>query len=132
HARQGAVNRPGGARFARHVRGAPQSADRRKHREGSMIRRLKMTAFAATFASFAIMAGAYDLGFERWPPATALADGQSVRLDPAGVQACFKARLLSFLADIPSAKTWQGCRQRLIAYGALDAFNLRSMVVGAG
>jgi hypothetical protein len=33
-----------------------------------MIRRLKVIAFAAALAGFAVMAGTYELGFNRWPP----------------------------------------------------------------
>ena len=96
-----------------------------------MSRRLKIIAFAATLAGFAVMAGAYDLGFDRWPPRTTLADGRSVPLCAAGVQACFKARALALLGDATADDNWQACRQRLAAYGALDAFELRSMAVAS-
>lgn len=94
-----------------------------------MSRRLKIIAFAATLAGFAAMVGAYDLGFERWPPRTTLADGRSVPLYAAGVQACFKARALALLDDATADDNWQACRQRLMAYGALDAFKLRCVAV---
>jgi len=94
-----------------------------------MSRRLKIIAFAVTLAGFAVMAGAYDVGFDRWPPRTMLADGRSVPLYAAGVQACFNARALALLDDATADDNWQACRQRLMAYGALDAFELRCIAV---
>jgi Type IV secretion-system coupling protein DNA-binding domain len=97
-----------------------------------MSRRLKIIAFATTLVGFAVMAGAYDLGFERWPPQATLTDGQSTALYAPDVQACFKARALALLGDAASNHYWQACRQRLIAYRALEAFEVRSVAVAGG
>ena len=98
-----------------------------------MNRRLKVAALAAALAGFAAMAGTYDLGFERWPPQAVLADGASVALRPSEVQACFKTRVLRLFGDLGSEAYWQTCRQQLTAYGALGAFDTRSMIVaGSG
>ena len=94
-----------------------------------MTRRLKIVAFAATTAGFAAAAGAYHLGFDLLPPQTTLADGRSVPLDAAGVQACFKARALALVGDRNAEDHWQACRRRLTEYGALNAFELRSIAV---
>jgi hypothetical protein len=84
-------------------------------------------------AGFATMAGAYHLGFDRWPPQAALADGTSVTFRAADVQRCFKARALALLGDHYADDDWQACRQRFIAYRAMGAFELRGMAVtGAG
>jgi hypothetical protein len=91
-----------------------------------MTRRLKIVAFAATIAGFTAMAGTYHVGFDLLPPQTMLADGRSVPLDAAGVQACFKARALALVSDRNAESYWHACRRRLMAYGALDAFELRS------
>jgi hypothetical protein len=42
-----------------------------------MMRHLKITALALTLAGFAAMTGAYQLGFELWPPRAMLANGTS-------------------------------------------------------
>jgi hypothetical protein len=97
-----------------------------------MSRRLKIIVFATALSGFAVMAAAYDLGFERWPPRTTLADGRSVPLNATDIQACFKARVLALLGDAASNNTWQACRQRLTAYRALNAFELRSTLVAGG
>jgi hypothetical protein len=97
-----------------------------------MIRHLKIIAFAATLAGFAVMAGAYDLGFDRWPPQAALADGQSVPLGATDVQACFKARARALLGDRAAGDYWDTCQHQLARYGALDAFDLRSLAVASG
>jgi Type IV secretion-system coupling protein DNA-binding domain len=94
-----------------------------------MNRRLKVVTLAATFAGFVAMAGAYDLGFERWPPQAVLADGASVSLRPADVQACFKTRVLGLFGNQGAEAYWQRCQRQLIAYGALGAFEGRSMIV---
>jgi Type IV secretion-system coupling protein DNA-binding domain len=98
-----------------------------------MNRRLKVATLAAMFAAFVAMAGAYNLGFEQWPPDALLADGASVPLRPGDVQACFKTRVLGLFGDRGAEAHWQRCRQQLIAYRALEAFDGRSMVVfGSG
>src|ERR1700686_3560342 len=98
-----------------------------------MNRRLKVATLAAMFAGFVAMAGAYDLGFERWPPQAVLADGARVSLRPADVQACFKTRVLGLFSDQGAEAYWQRCQQQLAEYGALGAFEARSMiVVGCG
>jgi hypothetical protein len=98
-----------------------------------MTRRLKVVAFATFLAGFASMAGAYDLGFDLWPPYATLADGRSVPYPAEDVQACFKARAAALLADRDAGAFWQACRQHLMTYRAFDAFELRSMaVVGSG
>ena len=56
-----------------------------------MSRRLKVTTFAITLAGFASIAGAYQLGFELWPPEALLVNGTSVPLRSPEVEACFKA-----------------------------------------
>ena len=56
-----------------------------------MMRHLTIIALGATLAGFGIMAGVYDFGFDRWPPHAILANGQSVPLGAADVQACFLA-----------------------------------------
>jgi hypothetical protein len=89
-----------------------------------MSRHLKITALALTLAGFAAMAGAYQLGFELWPPSAILADGTSTRFRPTEVQACFKARALAWAGDRGGDASWQG-RQQLIAYQALGAFDFR-------
>ena len=94
-----------------------------------MNRRLKVATLAAMFAGFVAMAGAYDLGFERWPPDAMLADGASVPLRPADVQACFKTRVLGLFGDQGAEAYWQRCQRQLAAYGALGAFDGRSMMV---
>ena len=81
-----------------------------------MIRHLKIIAFAATLAGFAVMAGAYDFGFDRWPPQAVLADGQSVPLSAAGVQVCFKARALAVLGDHTAGDYWEACHDQLARY----------------
>jgi hypothetical protein len=96
-------------------------------------RRMKVATLAATFAGLVAMAGAYDLGFERWPPDAMLANGASVPLRPADVQACFKTRVLGLFSDQGAEAYWQRCQQQLAEYGALGAFEARSMiVVGCG
>jgi len=98
-----------------------------------MNRRLKVATLAATFAGFVAMAGAYDLGFERWPPEALLADGASVPLRAADVQACFKTRVLGLFGDHGAEAYWQRCQRQLTAYQALGAFEGRSLiVVGSG
>ena len=98
-----------------------------------MNRRLKVATLAAMFAGFVAMAGAYDFGFERWPPEAVLANGASVALRPADVQACFKTRVLGLLGDRGAKAYWQMCRRQLASYQALGAFEVRSMiVVGCG
>lgn len=97
-----------------------------------MIRRLKVITFAAALAGFAIMAGAYDLGFGRWPPQAVLANGETAPFRAPEVEACFKARVTALLGDHVADDFWQTCRGQLARYGALDAFDLRSLVVGAG
>src|SRR5262249_34530243 len=112
---------------------APQGAHRRKRRKGGMNRRLKVATLAAMFAGFVAMAGAYDLGFERWPPQAALANGVSVPFRPADVQACFKMRMMGLFGDCGAEAYWRTCQRQLIAYQALGAFEGRSMiVVGCG
>ena len=96
-----------------------------------MTRRLKIVAFAVTIAGFAAMAGAYRVGFDVLPPQTMLADGRSVPLDAAGVQACFKARALALVSDRNAESYWHVCRRQLTEYGALDAFELRSIAVAS-
>jgi Type IV secretion-system coupling protein DNA-binding domain len=98
-----------------------------------MNRRLKVATLAATFAGFVAMSGAYDLGFERWPPDAVMANGASAALRPAEVQACFKERALAWLGDRGGEAYWQACRQTLIAYQALGAFDFRTAsVMGFG
>lgn len=97
-----------------------------------MTRHLKITAFALTLAGFAAMAGAYQLGFELWPPRAILANGTSTPFHAADVQACFKARARAWLGDRGGAAYWQNCRQHLIAYQSLEAFDFRTMAVMGG
>jgi hypothetical protein len=94
-----------------------------------MIRRLKMVAFAAAMAGFAVMAGAYDLGFDRWPPEAILADGSIVRFRASDMETCFKAQFRALFGD---RDYWQACQEMLARYDALDAFDLRTLAVGAG
>jgi hypothetical protein len=75
-----------------------------------MNRRLKVATLAAMFAAFVAMAGAYNLGFEQWPPDAVLADGASVPLRPGDVQACFKTRVLGLFGDQGAEAYWQRCR----------------------
>ena len=96
-----------------------------------MKQRLKIVAFATTMAGFAAMAGAYQIGFDLLPPQTMLADGRSVLLDAVGVQACFKARALALVSDRSAESYWHACRRKLTEYGALDAFELRSIAVAS-
>jgi Type IV secretion-system coupling protein DNA-binding domain len=97
-----------------------------------MMRHLKITALALTLAGFAAMTGAYQLGFELWPPRAILANGTSAPFRPAEVQACFKARALAWAGDRGSDAFRQACRQQLITYQALGAFDLRTMAVMGG
>jgi hypothetical protein len=94
-----------------------------------MMRHLKITALALTLAGFAAMTGAYQLGFELWPPRAMLANGTSAPFRPAEVQACFKARALAWAGDRGSDAVRQACPQQLITYQALGAFDLRTMAV---
>ena len=94
-----------------------------------MNRRLKVSTLAATFAGFVAMAGAYDLGFERWPPDAVLANGASVPLRPTDMQACFKMRVLGLFGDQGAEAYWQTCQRQLTTYRALGAFEVRSMIV---
>jgi Type IV secretion-system coupling protein DNA-binding domain len=98
-----------------------------------MSRRLKVATLAGMFAGFVAMAGAYNLGFEQWPPEAVMANGASVPYRPADVQACFKARALSWLGDRGGEAHWQACRKALIADQALGAFDFRTAsVLGFG
>lgn len=97
-----------------------------------MIRKLKAISFLVTLAGFVVMAGAYHLGFDRWPPQALNAGGIRVPLHAAEVQACFQARALALFGDRNAGSYWQACRQQLIAYDALTAFELRCLTVAAG
>lgn len=71
-----------------------------------MTRRLKIIAFAAILAGFAMMASTYNLGFDIWPPQARLADGTSEPFRTAEVQACFKARVVALLGERDADRYW--------------------------
>ncbi len=93
---------------------------------------LKVVTFAAAFVGFAIMAGAYELGFGRWPPQAILADGSTARFSTVEIQACFRAQIRALFGDSVAADDWRSCQDQLAEYGALDAFDLRSLAVVGG
>jgi hypothetical protein len=97
-----------------------------------MMWRLKVISFAATLTGFAVMAGAYDLGFGRWPPQAILADGRIARFRAVEIEACFKAQIEALFGDRDAGDSWQACRDQLVRYDALGAFDLRSLAVGGG
>jgi hypothetical protein len=96
-----------------------------------MSRSLKVIALASTFAGFAATAGVYDLGFDFLPPRATLADGTTVPLPPSDLQACFKTQAFMLIGDADAASQWHICQKWLVKYGALEAFDRRSLVVAA-
>jgi hypothetical protein len=94
-------------------------------------RSLKAIALASTFAGFAATAGVYDLGFDFLPPRATLADGTTVPLPPSDLQACFKTQAFMLIGDADAESQWQICRQWLVKYGTLEAFDRRSLAVAA-
>jgi Type IV secretion-system coupling protein DNA-binding domain len=96
-----------------------------------MSRRLKITAFGAAMAGFAVMASAYDLGFGRWLPQGTV-KGRVVSFRANDVQGCFKAQMVALLDIPPAGANWQACRRELARYRALEAFEVRSIAVGGG
>ena len=97
-----------------------------------MSRRVKVVALIGMLSGFGLTAAAYELGFDIWPPEATFSDGTSTRFGAEDVQLCFKAGALALLGESKANRYWQTCRRGLVAYGALDAFALRSTVVAAG
>ena len=98
-----------------------------------MIRHLKIITLAVMLASFAGMAGVYQLGFDRYPPQATQSDGTSKPLGAADVQTCFKMRAVALMGDSAADTYWQTCRENLAYYRALDGFELRTLAVaGSG
>ncbi|MGB8841772.1 MAG: type IV secretion system DNA-binding domain-containing protein [Aliidongia sp.] len=98
-----------------------------------MMRALKLILTGLTVAGFVVMAGAYQLGFDTWPPEALLSDGSSAPFAAADVETCFEKHLLAVFNDHDAAAYWQRCRQDLLAAQALDAFERRSeAVIGGG
>ncbi len=98
-----------------------------------MMRRLKIITFVLAVVGFVAMAGAYLLGFERWPPRFVSEDGGTGLLHPHDAQACFKARALALFGDRDAIAHWDVCRHHLSARNALNAFDLRcAAVFGSG
>ena len=64
-----------------------------------MTRRLQDRALCRDARRLRRHGGAYQLGFDAGRPGRLLADGTSVSLRAADVQACFKARALALLGD---------------------------------
>ena len=80
---------------------------------------LKVITFALTLAGFGTMAGAYQLGFEQWPPRAERTNGSSAPYRPADVQECFKSQIKSRLNDRAAVAHWRACRASFIANSAL-------------
>jgi hypothetical protein len=97
-----------------------------------MSRRAKVLAFVGVLSGFGLTAAVYDLGFDVWPPMATLSDGTSTRLGAWDVQRCFKASALALFGDRSASGYWQTCRGSLVAYHAMDAFDLRSTGVVTG
>lgn len=98
-----------------------------------MIRRLRIISFLGAVGCFAASAGISYLGFELWPPSATLADGRSVPLNSAEVEACGIARGLTWLGDRTGNAYWRACRDDLLRYQSLTSFELRFWsVIGTG
>jgi hypothetical protein len=98
-----------------------------------MTRRIRILSFVAAITCFAATWGISYLGFELWPPSAALADGRSIPLKSAEVEACARARGLTWLGDRGGSAYWRACRDDLSRYLALAGFELRFWsVIGIG
>jgi hypothetical protein len=53
------------------------------------------------------------------------------RIGRWNVQVCFKTKALTFIGDADAESQWEICRQWLVKYGALEAFDRRGVAVGA-
>lgn len=92
-----------------------------------MIRRLRAILLIIALISGALTAGAYQAGFQRWPPEATLSDGRVARLPAADAQACFKAHLLVMVADRDAIAVWRGWRKRYTHF-----VSLMLVIVAAG
>jgi hypothetical protein len=98
-----------------------------------MTRKLRILSFLAAMTCFAATGGISYLGFELWPPSATLADGRSIPLNSAEVEACVRARGLAWLGDRNGGAYWRACRDDLSRYHALAGFELRFWsVIGIG
>jgi Type IV secretion-system coupling protein DNA-binding domain len=98
-----------------------------------MTRRLRIIAFIAALGCFALIGGVYHLGLELWPPRATMADGRTVPLQSADVEACLRGRVLAWLGDSYGNTYWRNCRAHLSQYQALEGIELRFWsVVGSG
>ena len=87
-----------------------------------MTRKLRVVSFLAVMTCFAATWGISYLGFELWPPSAALADGRSIPLKSAEVEACARARGLTWLGDRNGDLYWRACRDDLSRYQSSAGF----------
>ena len=94
-----------------------------------MSKRLRIFSFIAAIGCFALSAGAYQLGFDLWPPSATLADGTTTRFRSADVEACLKGRTMAWLGDRSNDLYWHNCQRQLSQYRALNGFEIRFWMV---
>jgi hypothetical protein len=94
-----------------------------------MTRKLRIISFLAAMTCFAATWGISYLGFELWPPSATLADGRSIPFKSAEVEACVRARGLTWLGHRNGNANWRACRDQLSQYQALAGFELRFWTV---
>jgi Type IV secretion-system coupling protein DNA-binding domain len=94
-----------------------------------MSRRLRIISFLAALGCFAFAAGSYQLGFELWPPSATMANGRTVPLGSADVEACIRGRVSAWLGDSYGDTYWRTCRAQLSQYRALDGLEVRFWTV---
>jgi hypothetical protein len=94
-----------------------------------MTRRLRIISFLAALGCFAFAAGSYQLGFELWPPSATMANGRTVPLGSADVEACIRGRVSAWLGDSYGDTYWRTCRAQLSQYRALDGLEVRFWTV---
>lgn len=64
-----------------------------------MSKRLPIVSFIAAIGCSALSAGAYQLGFDLWPPSATMADGTTTPFRSTDVEACLKGRTMAGLGD---------------------------------
>lgn len=91
----------------------------------------KQTLFAVALVSGAAAWGAFEAGFNLWPPGMRTSDRVIARFPAADVQRCASARLRAMFDDTAGKSFWRACAHVLYQSDTLNAFNLRySTVIG--
>ncbi|SDT08597.1 Type IV secretion-system coupling protein DNA-binding domain-containing protein [Bradyrhizobium canariense] len=90
-----------------------------------MSKHLRIISFIAAISCFALSEGAYQVGFDLWPPDATMADGTTTPFRSADLEACLKGRTMAWLGDRSGDLYWRNCQRQLSQYRALDRFEIR-------